>query len=133
MPTMANVVVKKADGTTDVTYTAIQPAGGDGTEAVWRVESIGTIAGNRPYLVVSSKPTADRRARVVNWTLKYPETVTNSTTGVISVRTTATAKGSFIVSLDAADVTNLEAAAQMANLLKSSLLQSVMTSGFAPV
>lgn len=133
MPTMANITVKKADGTTDITYVAIQPAGGDGLEAVWRVEAIGTIAGNRPRLSLKSKPTADKRARVVDYQLVIPETVTNSTTGVTSVRTKATSRGSFITSLDASDVTNVECAAQTANLLKSALIQICLTTGFAPV
>ena len=133
MPTMANITVKKADGTTDVVYTAIQPAGGDGLEALWRVEAIGSIAGNRPVFSLKSKSTQDKRARVVDFSLIYPEIVTNASTGVASVRTRATFRGSIIVSLDAADVTNQECAAQAANLLKSVLIQSCLTAGFAPV
>jgi hypothetical protein len=130
---MASITVKKLDGTTDVTYVAIQPAGGAGTDAIWRVEAIGTIAGNRPVLKIRSKPTADGTANVVDWALSYPETMTNSTTGVISVRKIVKHRGTSIIPLDAADATNGESAAQTANLLKSTLFQSILTSGFAPV
>lgn len=42
MPTLANITIKKADGTTDVVYTAIAGAAGDNTPAMFRNETIGT-------------------------------------------------------------------------------------------
>lgn len=133
MPNMADITVKKYDGTTDVIYKAIQGAAGDGIPALWRVEAIGTVAGNRPVFSLSSKFTADRKARVVDWSLQYPETVTNSTTGVISVRLRDLHRGTLIISLDGNDSTHQEASAQSANLLKSALIQACLVSGFAPV
>lgn len=130
MPAMANITVKKADGTTDIVYTALTPSSGDRTKAVWRVESIGTIAGNRPVLEVSSKATANGQARIVEGKLMYPETFTDTTTGIISVRLRDI--GSFTTTIDirGVDATHNELAAQFANLLKSTLIQSVIASGF---
>lgn len=133
MPTMANITVKKADGTTDIVYSAIQPAGGDKSPAIWRPEAIGNVAGNRPVFKLSTNPTADGKARVVDWSLQYPETYTNTTTGVTSVRLSDKARGTFIISLDAVDATHTEMAAQAANLLKSALIQSCITSGQSAV
>jgi len=132
MPTMANITVKKSDGTTDITYTALTPSAGDKVAAQWRVESIGTVAGNRPVFTVQSRYTADRQARVVEGKLVYPETYTDSTTGVVSTRLRETFSFTGVVRLDAADATTAELAAQAANLLKSTLIQSTLTSGFAP-
>lgn len=40
MPQMANITVKKADGTTDVVYTALTPAGGDNSPARWSANAL---------------------------------------------------------------------------------------------
>lgn len=132
MPTMANITVKKADNTTDVVYVAISPAGGDLSEAQWRVEAAGAIAANRPKLYVKAKASADGKVRIVDWRHEYPETSTNTSTGVVSITYIVRAKGTFYVPLNATDTSITECAAQSANLLKSSLIQSTLTSGIAP-
>lgn len=132
MPNMADIVVKKADGTTDITYTALTPSSGDRVPAQWRVEALGTVAGNRPTLVVSSRYSQDRKARLVEGRVVLPETFTDSTTGIISVRNREMFSFNTVVHLDVSDVIVSELAAQSANLLKSALLQSVIKTGFAP-
>lgn len=130
MPQMANITVKKSDGTTDIIYTALTPSSGDRTKAVWRVESIGAIAGNRPVLEIQSKASQNGQARIVEGKLSYPETYTDSTTGVTAVRLRDI--GSFTTTIDTrgVDSTHNEMAAQFANLLKSALIQSIMSSGY---
>lgn len=44
MPTMANITVKKFDGTTDIVFDALSGSGGDGSPAVWRQDT-GAAAG----------------------------------------------------------------------------------------
>lgn len=130
MPQMANITIKKADGTTDVVYTALTPSSGDRTKAVWRVESIGAIPGNRPVLEISSKASQNGQARIVEGKMSYPETYTDSTTGVIAVRLRDVA--SFVTTVDqrGVDTTHNEMAAQFANLLKSALVQSIISTGY---
>lgn len=132
MPSMANITVKKADGTTDIVYTALSPSAGDKVPAQWRVESIGTVAGNRPVYTVTSRYTADKKARIVEGKLTYPETFTDTTTGIISVRNREVYSHSSIVHLEVADAILMELVSQGANLQKSVLIQDVMKSGFAP-
>lgn len=132
MPNMADIIVKKADGTTDVTYVALAPSAGDTTPATWRVEAIGTVANNRPVFVVSSKGSRDKLARIVEGKLSYPEVYTDSTTGIVSTRLRETFSFNAIVRTDAADATTAELVAQGANLLKSTLMQAVLKAGFAP-
>lgn len=132
MPAMANITVKKADNTTDIVYTALTPSSGDKVPAQWRVESIGTVAGNRPTLVVQTRYSADKQARIVEGRVTYPETYTDSTTGIISVRNRELFTFSGIVHLATADAIVSELAAQSANLLKSPLMQEVLKTGFAP-
>lgn len=132
MPNMADITVKKADGTTDITYVALSPSAGDKTPAQWRVEAIGTVPGNRPTLAVTSRFSVDRQARVVEGKLLYPETFTDSTTGIVATRLRESFSFTQIIRQDAADSTTKELSAQAANLVKSALIQSVLMTGFAP-
>lgn len=132
MPNMADIVVKKADGTTDITYTALTPSSGDKVPAQWRVESLGAVAGNRPTLTLSSRYSQDRKARLVEGRVVLPETFTDTTTGIISVRNREMFSFNTVIHLDTSDSVISELAAQSANLLKGSLIQSVLKTGFAP-
>lgn len=132
MPNMADLTIKKADGTTDVTYVALTPSGGDRIAAQWRVEAIGAVAGNRPVFTISAKSSADKQARIIEGKLSYPETFTDSTTGIVSTRLRETYAFTAIVRQDAADATTAEFAAHAANLVKHTLIQSVIKTGYAP-
>lgn len=132
MPNMADITIKKADGTTDITYSALTPSSGDKVPAQWRVEGLGTVAGNRPTLTVSSRYSQDRKARLVEGRVVLPETFTDSTTGIISVRNREMLSFNSVIHLDTSDSVISELAAQSANLLKSAIMQSVLKTGFAP-
>lgn len=133
MPSMANIVVKKHDGTTDVTYTGLVPSAGDKTPAEWRDQSLGSVASNRPKLLVKASSSANGQARIVSVNYSYPETMTDSTTGVVSTRARVTASLTFIVPQYMADASINEAATQFGNLIDSSLINEVLRTGFAPV
>lgn len=132
MPHMANITVKKADGTTDVIYVNQAPASGDSTPARWRVDAIGTVPGNRPVLTVNSKSASQGNTRVVSGKLVYPETFTDSTTGLISVRSSVSLSFECRVPQLLTDTTIGEATAQFANLLKATLIQDSLKTGYAP-
>lgn len=132
MPTMADITIKKADGTTDIVFTALAPSGGDSTPASWRCEAVGTVAGNRPTMQVTSKSSKDKLARLVDGVISIPEVFTDTSTGIVSTRLRETFKFTAVVRVDAADTTTQELAAQAANLLKSTLIQSVLKTGYAP-
>lgn len=129
MPTMANIVVKKADGSTDITWTAKQPAGGGGP-AIWFSDSVGTSVGTRPQLTVESV-SSKNGLRHVNGKITYPsikqDAGGNNVAGDIAYFNfhIALPQGSY-------DQDVAELAAQAANLLDSSLLTEVLTTGFAP-
>lgn len=129
MPTLADITIKKADGSTNLTYNGISSGAADGTDALWRAESIGTVAGNRPTLTIRAKSSKDKSARLLDWSFNYPETVTDSTTGIVRIINRPWGKGTFCQLVGASDQTNKEAAAQMANLLGSALVQAIFSSG----
>lgn len=132
MAQQANITIKKADGTTDIVFTALSPSAGDKTPAQWRSESVGSIAANKPLLSVTARSTADRKARIVTVNFSYPETYTDSTTGLVKINNTVRASTQFILPLGASDMVVQEAAAQFGNLMDHIDLQTAFKSGIAP-
>lgn len=132
MPSMADIVIKKADGTTDITLNALTPSSGDKSKAIWREESVGTVQANRPMAECAARLSQNQKFRVVDVRFAYPETYTDSTTGLVRVRDRDLFTGTFNLAVDNNDATNNEFAAQSVNWLKSALMQMVLKSGFAP-
>lgn len=130
MPNMANIVVKKADGVTDVTWTVLTPSAGDNSPARWRSNSVSTVLAQRPTLEVRTLSNArgtGRRVRVVgSWPLARTENGVDTIYGSIPMEYTV------LVPQDLDATVAAEAAAQFANLVASSLLTSVVTDGYAP-
>lgn len=132
MPTATNLTVKKADNTTNVTYTVISCAPGDKLPAIFRDNAFAAVAGNRPVFQIASKAVQNgKNARVVEAKLTMPELFTNSTTGVTATRLKDVASCAVTIDLDAADTTHAEAVAQFFNLCIAS--KDVFLSGYAPV
>jgi len=131
MPTQANITVKKNDGSTDITYTAVVASGGDKSPAVWRSNTVGTAAGQRPELRLSSRPNGDNTARRLEGSYSYPSLVTGSD-GKINVGSRFNLTFSGVVPADMLDTDLNEAVAQSLNLLASSLIKSSFQTGFAP-
>lgn len=131
MPDMANVTVKKYDGTTDQLWTAVQASGGDKSPAIWRNLSGGPAPAFQPEFRVTSRPNTDNSVRRVEGSVIWKQTATG-TDGVIRVVNTALLKFEAVVpqSMTTADLN--EYGAQATNLLASPLLKSAITSGFAP-
>lgn len=132
MPSMANIVVKKYDGTTDVTYTALSASAGDNVAAQWRSESAGSQSNAKPTLTVTSKHNGNRSARRIDIQYRYPQMATDSTTGLSTVVNQIPITVSVAVPLGAPDTVVQEAIAQGTNLLVSALVRSSIISGFAP-
>lgn len=131
MPTMANITVKKSDGTTDVVYTAIAGSAGDNSPAMFRNETIGTTLAERPSLLISSLSNGPKTARRINVNFSWP--ITSQDAGgnkTVTGRMTGTA--SCLVPQNQ-DVTIInEQASQFANLLGSTLVKASFKDGFAP-
>lgn len=131
MPDLANITVKKADGTTDITYTGIQPSSGDKSPAVWKSQSVGSALAHQPELRVSARSNATRTARQVTVNVSYPALVTSADTGITSVlkRFNMTAEAS--VPTDVPTALTDEATAQACNLMASALMKEMMKTGYS--
>lgn len=135
MPTMANITVKKADGTTDVTYEVVTPSGGDKSPAVWRHSTAGGTPGQRPILRIITRPNGPGgiAGRKVEINFTFPSIYTDSSTGLTKVLTRNNFQGVGFVADDTPTATNDEFAAQLGNLLASALVKSINSSGYSAV
>lgn len=130
MPTLANITVKKNDGTTDIVYTGMQPSAGDGSPAIWRQTSQ-PYPSCQPELRVIAKQAKGKMGRSVRGTFVYPQAIVNSTTGVTSVLTTAFGDFTFVMDKNMSQTEINEASAQFSNLLSSALIKSCLATGFS--
>lgn len=132
MPTMADITIKKDDGTTNVTYTAVVAAGGDKSPAVWRDNGFGGTPGQRPEVRCTSQSTADNSGRKMTINFTYPSLYTDASTGLTKVGTRANAKVELYVPAEMPDAFAAEFGAQFGNLLAADLIEACMTAGYAP-
>lgn len=131
MPTLANITVKKNDGTTDIVWTGVVPSSGDKSAAVWKSQTVGTASAHQPELRMTGRESGDTRKRLLKVTAKYPQIATNSTTGVTSVVDEASFAADWVVpkGMPASDVN--EFASQIGNLIASTLLKQCVKEGYA--
>lgn len=125
MPNLANITVKKADGSTDITWTGVQPSSGDTVPAVWRSNSVGTALAHRPYMNVSVRNNANKTLRRVTVEGFFPETAEGAD-GITRVINTAPMRAEIGIPNGMSDVAVTEAVHQLMNLLASTLMKSMM-------
>lgn len=132
MPSMADITVKKADGTTDIVYNQMAPSSGDGVSAIWRNESGGAATAFKPMLTLQSKYNGPKTARRLTVNYSMPQTATDSTTGLTSVVNTIPVMFTIALPVATPQTTIDEAVHQLTNLLSSTLVRSCLKAGFAP-
>lgn len=131
MPTLANITVKKFDGTTDVIYTAVAGAAGDNNPALFRNNTVGTTLAQRPTLLVKSKDNGPRTGRRVSVDFSWPTTTVDAG-GNVSVNGRMAGTASVLVPQNQTTETINEQCAQFANLLASALIKASFIEGHAP-
>jgi hypothetical protein len=131
MPQMANIVIKKADGSTDVTYTTAAPSAGDKSPAVWKNATVGTILAARPTFTLVMADNGTKKARRARSTFHWPKTRVD-TAGNVTVIGGASAESSHLIPQDMTPVEIGEYVAQYANLLACALVKSALIDGYAP-
>lgn len=135
MPAMASITVKKADGTTDITFDALSPSGGDGVGADWRQDTgqpAGFPVGLRPRLKLSTKWNGPKNARVMAFELAFPYATQDTTTTLYSAADQVVAKGVFTLPVAIPAANLKEAVYQGMNLLASTLIKQSGEAGYAP-
>lgn len=130
MPKMANIVIKKRDGTTDVTYTALVGAAGDGTSAVFRNSTVGTTLAQHPTLKVTSRWNGNKTSRRLTCDFMWPLVKTTPTGPVVAGGMNGSA--TFLVPQDQAVSLVEEQVWQFANLVSAALIKESAAEGSAP-
>lgn len=131
MPSMADITVKKNDGTTDIIFSQKVPSAGDRSPALWKSTSVGSAPAHQPTLEVTSRWNGERTARRVEYSFSYPETAT-AADGSVSVINRFVGNGSVVIPQGMAAANINEGASQLGNLIASALIKSVMKEGYAP-
>lgn len=131
MPALADITVKKNDGTTDITFTGVTPSSGDGSPAVWKSQSIGSANSHQPEFRLTSREANNGSKRALRSTFVYPQIATNTTTSLTSVVNRAMAATDWTLpkEMTAADVN--EFVSQYANLLAATLTKSCVKAGYS--
>lgn len=132
MPSMANLTVKKNDGTTDVIYTAESPASGDRSPAIWRNNTVGSAAGHRPELRMTARSNALGTARRLDVSFVWKQTATDSTTGLTKVVNMIPFALTAPIPADMPATDVNEAVSQFFNCLNSATVKDAFKTGFAP-
>lgn len=129
MPQMADIVVKKADGTTNVTFVAKQPSSGDKTPSVWVQDAASTYRNQRPVLQAATLWNGPKTARRSTVNIDWPIVRTMDGQPVVAHRI----PGSTTVLIPTAltDVEAQEFVAQYTNALASTLMRAIMGEGYA--
>ena len=131
MPQMSDITVKKNDGTTDLVYVQQTASAGDKSPAVWKGTS--TLAPLfRPELRVQSEWNGPRTARRVTGVFVYPFTATGSD-GRQVITDKEVGRFELTVPQGVSTSETDEAASQYAHLIASTLIKSVLKTGYAPV
>lgn len=131
MPTMANITIKKKDGTTDVVWSASQPSAGDKTPAKWRSNTVHSVLGFRPVFQMACADNADGSGRRITVDGAYPLIATEN--GVEVRKGIVPFKATMLIPQFFTDPAQLdEAIYQFGNLLVSSLVRQSIQEGFAP-
>lgn len=131
MPTMANITIKKNDGTTDVVYTAVTPSSGDATAAVWKSQTVGNAPSHQPEFRLASREAAKGAKRALRCTYQYPQIATNSTTGLTSVIDKASASTDWVFPKGMSQTDINEFVSQYANMLVSTLVKDCVKAGYS--
>ncbi len=131
MPNMADITVKKNDGTTDIVYAKQTPSSGDGSSAVWKTTTIGSAPSHQPEFRLSSRDASKGKKRSLRSTFQYPQISTNSTTGLTTVFDRASADTNWNFSKDMSQTDINEFVSQYANLLVSTLVKDCVKAGYS--
>lgn len=131
MPNIANITVKKNDGTTDIIWSYVQPASGDSSPAVWRSQTVGSAIGHQPSYVMKARNNGPRTARRVEGEVVYPTLVTGSD-GRINVADKFILQVNGVIPLGMPSADLNEAVSQSLNLLAATLTKDSFKTGFAP-
>lgn len=133
MANMANITVKKADGTTDVIYVAAQPSAGDKTPARWTQNAYNGILGLRPKLEMVTQFNVANTQRQARFKFNYPLFYTDASVSQDKLIASVGFEGVVYLPNTLTGTQYNEAFRQLGNLLSSTLIRDAIAEAYAPV
>jgi len=130
MAIIANLTVKKSDGTTDVTFTAQNGAGSSQEPAFWQNTASSTVRSNRDGMTMRSHLNGTKQARRVDVQTSFA--VRRTINSVETVVGRIPVDFSVPIPEWATDAEVAEAVDQSINLIASVSIRTAIKSGFAP-
>lgn len=130
MATIADLVVKKADNVTNITFTAIAGAAGDKLAALWRSETAATMRANRPTFSLRCYDNGSKTARRSTGQVVFPIVRTINTVETLVEKVIF--DFSCIVPNSLTDTEIAESVSQSTNLVVAAAIVSSIKSGVAP-
>lgn len=132
MAAQTDITVKMNDGATNITYSKLVPAGTDGQAATWRSETVGAIAMFRPFLALLAKWNANRSVRRLELEYTYPQTSTDSTTGLTSKVQELKMQAVIFIPASMPQATIDEAVSQGCNIMADTAIKTAFKTMTAP-
>lgn len=130
MPNMANITVKKADGTTDTVFNAASPSAGDLSPAVWRQNAASGIIGHRPKVTLVVRDNAAKTGRVFQSAGSFPITQTEGSKVTLVAVVPLRFEGTLPAGVTDSQLE--EAVIQYGNVICSSLFRTALKEQYAP-
>lgn len=131
---MGNIVIKKANGTTDATYVGVAMSGGDNIPALYRNTETGSTLDTQATITVLGRQSGNRREnrRVIVKTL-YPYVVTDTNTGIVRKVRDIPLVTEVMLAGDVPQSVIDEAVHQHTNACAEVTIRGSLKSGYAPV
>lgn len=129
MPSLANITIKKHNGTTDIIWTGLQRSAGDKSPAVYRSDTVSTIPANRPKAEVTSRDNAKGTTRIMEVNINFPVLATINGVETIVADQPMKLFVPVLQGVDSAQVN--EAVSQGLNLISSAHIRAQILEGYA--
>jgi len=129
MPQMADIVVKKADNTTNVTFVAKVPSSGDKVACVWSQDAASVYRNQRPVVSALTQWNGPRTARRERVACDWP--IVRTINGVPEVVHRIPAEFTAAIPSGLTDAEASEFVAQFTNVLSSALMRQILGEGYA--
>lgn len=78
MTIIANLTIKKNDGTTDIVWSALNGQGGPNLPATFASQTVGSALAHQPTMTIVAKDSGDAETRRTNYQVIYPNLETDA-------------------------------------------------------
>jgi hypothetical protein len=129
---IADITVKKADGTTDIIWSAVTGSGVDGTAALWRNNASAGFVGQRPTYTLTSRSNQAGTVRRLDGVITFPSVYTETSTSLTKEVGVMSIKFSVAVPQNLPNADIREFAAQATHVINDGMTYNAILTGYSP-